>query len=179
MPTEYYLDVAMRLGMAVLCGLLIGINRDAKEKPAGMRTLAMVSLGAALVAVSVGNIATFAGHPDAQSRVLQGVIQGVLAGIGFIGAGAILRPSKRGEVVHGVTTASTVWVSAALGIACGLGDWPVVLISLMLVFLVLVVAKPIERRWLDYLRAREEAQEAAAAAASAEGAEPAARSKPV
>lgn len=147
MPTEYYLDVAIRLGMAVLCGLLIGINRDSKEKPAGMRTLAMVSLGAALAAVSVGNIATFVGHPDAQSRVLQGVIQGVLAGIGFIGAGAIMRLGRRGENVQGVTTAATVWVSAALGIACGMGQWPIVLVGMVLVFLILIVAKHFEN-WL-------------------------------
>jgi len=152
---DSYLDTALRLGVAVLCGLLIGINRDAKEKPAGMRTLALVSLGAALATVSVSHVAAFVGHPDAQSRVLQGVVQGVLAGIGFIGAGAILRRGKRDEVVHGVTTAATVWVSAALGVACGLGDWPVAIISLVLVFAILIVAKPIERHMLERVQSYE------------------------
>lgn len=155
---DLYLDTALRLGVAVFCGLLIGIDRDAREKPAGMRTLALVSLGAALATVSVSHITMFVGHPDAQSRVLQGVVQGVLAGIGFIGAGAILRRGKRDEVVHGVTTAATVWVAAALGVTSGLGDWPVVILALVLVFLVLIVAKPIERRWLERLQALEEAR---------------------
>lgn len=152
---DSYLDTALRLGVAVLCGLLIGINRDAKEKPAGMRTLALVALGAALATVSVTHVTAFVGHPDAQSRVLQGVVQGVLAGIGFIGAGAILRRGKRDEVVHGVTTAATVWVSAALGVACGLGDWPVAIISLVLVFGILIIAKPIERHMLERVQAFE------------------------
>ena len=150
---DLYLDTAFRLGMAVLCGLLIGIDRDLREKPAGMRTLALVSLGAALATVSVTHLSAFVGHPDAQSRVLQGVVQGVLAGIGFIGAGAILRRGKRDEVLHGVTTAATVWVAAALGIACGLGDWPVAILSLALVFVILIVAKPIEQYWLKRVTA--------------------------
>lgn len=161
LPMDLYLDTALRLGMAVFCGLLIGIDRDAREKPAGMRTLALVSLGAALATVSVSHIEMFVGHPDAQSRMLQGVVQGVLAGIGFIGAGAILRRGKRDEVVHGVTTAATVWVAAALGVACGLGDWPVAILALVLVFVILVIAKPIERRWLDHLQALEAKRHAA------------------
>jgi len=81
--------------------------------------------------------------------------------IGFIGAGAILRRGKRDEVVHGVTTAATVWVAAALGVACGLGDWPVAILALVLVFVILVIAKPIERRWLDHLQALEAKRHAA------------------
>ncbi len=147
MDTELYLDTSLRLGAAALCGLLIGINRDAHEKPAGMRTLALVALGAALVTLSALRIPEFTGEPDALSRVLQGVIQGVLAGIGFIGAGAIMRLGRRGENVQGVTTAATVWVSAALGIACGMGQWPIVLVGMVLVFLILIVAKHFEN-WL-------------------------------
>lgn len=142
-----YLDAFFRLGLATLCGLLIGINRDAKAKTAGMRTLALVALGAALVTTAAESHPDFIGHPDAVSRVLQGAIQGVLAGIGFIGAGAILRRGRHEEIVHGVTTAATVWMAAALGIACGLARWPLVLISLIFVFIILIVAKPIER-WI-------------------------------
>jgi putative Mg2+ transporter-C (MgtC) family protein len=153
LDTELYLDISLRLGAAAFCGLLIGINRDAHEKPAGMRTLALVALGAALVTLSVLQIPQFVDEPDALSRVLQGVIQGVLAGIGFIGAGAIMRLGRHGENVQGVTTAATVWVSAALGIACGLGQWPIVLVGMILVFVVLVVAKHFENwllhQWLE------------------------------
>lgn len=147
MEVELYLEASTRLGAAALCGLLIGINRDAHEKPAGMRTLALVSLGAAIATLTALWIPGFGAEPDSMSRVLQGVIQGVLAGIGFIGAGAIMRLGKRGENVQGVTTAATVWVSAALGIACGMGAWPIVLIGVLLVFFILIVAKRIEN-WL-------------------------------
>jgi putative Mg2+ transporter-C (MgtC) family protein len=144
---ELYLDTTLRLGLAALCGLLIGINRDTHEKPAGMRTLALVSLGAALVTLCALQIHEFAGEPDALSRVLQGVIQGVMAGIGFIGAGTIMRLGRHGENVQGVTTAASVWTSAALGIACGMGQWAIVVIGMVLVFIILVVAKHFEN-WL-------------------------------
>jgi len=90
--------------------------------------------------------------------VLQGVIQGVLAGIGFIGAGAILRHGRHDEVVHGVTTAATVWMAAALGIACGLARWPLVTVALIFVFVILIVAKPIERLILDWFGVEEKAK---------------------
>lgn len=140
-------EVIIRLGLATVCGLLIGVNRDAKEKTAGMRTLALVALGAALVTMAAITFPDFIGHPDALSRALQGVIQGVLAGIGFIGAGAILRKGRHEEVVHGVTTAATVWMAATLGIVCGLANWSLVGVALVLVFVILIIAKPIEH-WI-------------------------------
>ncbi|MBN8998477.1 MAG: MgtC/SapB family protein [Rhizobiales bacterium] len=143
-------DQALRLALATLCGFLIGNNRDVREKTAGMRTLALVALGAALVTVTAVSVPEFAGHPDALSRALQGAIQGVLAGIGFIGAGAILRHGHRDEMVRGVTTAATVWMAAALGIACGLAAWPLVAIALLLVFFILIAARPVEAWIIDH-----------------------------
>lgn len=134
------IDIALRLGAAVAVGMLIGLNRDLADKPIGMRTLGLVSLGAAVVAVSTVHFQGLADHPDALSRVVQGVIQGIMAGIGFIGAGVILRDSQA-QTVRGLTTAATVWVTAALGIACGLAAWEIVGLSLLLaVFLLVVVA---------------------------------------
>lgn len=149
MVSSLLIDQALRLCLATLCGFLIGINRDAREKTAGMRTLALVALGAALVTVTAVSVPEFAGHPDALSRALQGAIQGVLAGIGFIGAGAILRHGRHDEMVRGVTTAATVWMAAALGIACGLAAWPLVAVALLLVFVILIAAKPVERWIID------------------------------
>jgi putative Mg2+ transporter-C (MgtC) family protein len=135
------LDVALRLCAAVAVGMVIGLNRDLADKPMGMRTLGLVSLGAAVVAVSTVHFRDLANHPDALSRVVQGVIQGIMAGIGFIGAGVILRDAKA-ETVKGLTTAATVWITAALGIACGLAAWQIVALSLLLaVFLLVVVAR--------------------------------------
>jgi putative Mg2+ transporter-C (MgtC) family protein len=129
-------DALMRLGAATAAGMAIGINRDLTHKPIGMRTLALVALGAAAVTVSSIQFSFMDDHPDALSRVVQGVIQGIMAGISFIGAGVILRDHRAGEVT-GLTTAATVWVTAALGIACGLGAWVIVGTTLVLALFVL------------------------------------------
>jgi putative Mg2+ transporter-C (MgtC) family protein len=131
------IDVVLRLGAAVAVGMLIGLNRDLTNKPIGMRTLGLVSLGAAVVAVSTVHFMNLADHPDALSRVVQGAIQGIMAGIGFIGAGVILRDTKE-KTVTGLTTAATVWVTAALGIACGLAAWQIVALSMALAIFLLV-----------------------------------------
>lgn len=172
MSSPELIDTIIRLGLASLCGLLIGINRDTKAKTAGMRTLGLVALGAALVTMAAATHPDFGGHADAQSRVLQGAIQGVLAGIGFIGAGAILRHGRHEEIVHGVTTAATVWMAAALGIACGLARWPLVLVALGFVFVILIVAKPIERWILNRFGVEEKQKGADPGAATGSGSPP-------
>ena len=96
-------------------------------------------------------------HPDALSRVVQGVIQGIMAGISFIGAGVILRDHKAGEVT-GLTTAATVWITAALGIACGLGAWVIVAATLALALFVLAGLHGVDA-WLSR-KARSEADTA-------------------
>jgi putative Mg2+ transporter-C (MgtC) family protein len=144
------LDLSLRLGAATLAGMLIGINRDIADKPIGMRTLGLVALGAAIASVATIEFKNLVDHPDALSRVVQGILQGIMAGISFIGAGVILR-DREAKQVEGLTTAATVWVTAALGIACGLAAWPVVAVGLGLaLFLLVGVAKleklfPVER----------------------------------
>lgn len=132
-----FLDVGLRLGAAALTGAVIGLNRDLTNKPIGMRTLGLVALGAAVAAVATIQVAGMAENPDAMSRVVQGVIQGVMAGISFIGAGVILR-NHEARTVEGLTTAATVWVTAALGIACGLGSWNVVVVGVTVALVLLV-----------------------------------------
>jgi putative Mg2+ transporter-C (MgtC) family protein len=151
-PTLDLGDAALRLAMSVLIGALIGLDREWRGKPVGIRTLALVSLGAALVAVSTVHLSVLNNEPDAVSRVVQGVIQGVMAGIGFIGAGAILRHPQQREVKN-LTTAATVWVAAALGIACGLAAWEIVWIGAVLTVVVLVVLNPLDS-WIDRRRLR-------------------------
>src|SRR5690606_12191524 len=135
-------DVALRLVAAVLVGVLIGIDRERRGKPVGIRTLGLVALGSALVCLSTVHLNELNNEPDAISRVVQGVIQGVMAGIGFIGAGAVLRTN--GGDVHNLTTAATVWVTAALGIACALAAWEIVWIGAALTLLVLVALDPLD-----------------------------------
>ena len=138
-------DVVLRLGAAVLAGAAIGVNRDLANKPIGMRTLALVALGAATIALAGIQVEGMAANPDALSRVVQGIIQGVMAGISFIGAGVILRDAKT-RMVEGLTTAATVWVTAALGVACGLAAWRVVGVAVVLALLLLTAG-----RWLEDL----------------------------
>lgn len=129
-------NTMLRMLAAASAGMLIGLNRDLRGKEAGMRTLGLVSLGAAIVTDAAVDFAPFAGHPDAQSRVLQGAVQGVLTGIGFLGGGVVL---QHGLSVHGLTTGAAIWVTAALGVACALGSWPLVAVGLGLALLLLIL----------------------------------------
>jgi putative Mg2+ transporter-C (MgtC) family protein len=112
------LDVFLRLGAAVLAGALIGIDREIRDKPAGLRTITLVSLGSAVFTLT----ALGPEMEDATSRVIQGII----TGIGFLGAGTIVR-GRTEQSIRGLTTAASIWLAAAIGIACALAYWPLVL----------------------------------------------------
>lgn len=130
-------DVATRLVVATLIGSLVGLDRELRHKPAGLKTHALVGLGAALVIV----VASRMSDPAAMSRA----IQGILAGVGFLGGGAILKSS--GEVVFGLTTAASIWVVASLGIACGAGQWLAAVVAMVIALIVLVFFNALEG-WL-------------------------------
>lgn len=137
-------EAALRLGAAIAIGVLIGLNRDLKGKPLGMRTLGLVALGAAVAALAAIRVEGMAGNADAMSRIVQGILQGVLTGIGFVGAGVVLRDPRALEV-HGLTTAASVWVTAALGIACALGSWHLIFMGGGAALFLLVVVHRLER----------------------------------
>ena len=101
-------EIFTRLILAVALGSLFGLERELRHKEAGMRTNILVALGSALVMITS---LSFEGSPAT-------IASGVIAGIGFLGGGLIIRSEGR---VHGITTAATVWVVAALGLACGAG----------------------------------------------------------
>ena len=145
---EEELHILLRLGAAIAAGLAIGFNRDVENKALGMRTLALVSMGAAIVSIAALEYDDgVTDNADALSRVIQGILQGVLAGIGFIGGGVILRDPARGKV-EGLTTAATVWTAAALGIACALDAWLLVITGTVLAFIILQALPLIERKAL-------------------------------
>jgi putative Mg2+ transporter-C (MgtC) family protein len=129
-------DVLQRLGLAALLGALIGFEREYRQKPAGLRTNTLIALGSALFAVVSLEFGGMGGTPDR-------VVAQVVTGIGFLGAGAIIRS---GEHVHGLTTAATIWMDAAIGIACGIGRFAVAVSSTVLTLIVLAVLGVIERR---------------------------------
>jgi putative Mg2+ transporter-C (MgtC) family protein len=133
-----YGDVLLRLSAAVAIGALIGLDRELRRKPAGLRTLALVALGSAVFIVETID-PTRGAYTDATSRVIQGIVTGV----GFLGAGSIMRGADE-ESVRGLTTAASIWLAAACGIACGLANWPLVVGGGILGILVLLIT-PVER----------------------------------
>ena len=121
-------------------GGIIGWERQLRNKPAGLRTHMLVSMGSALFVLIPLAMAKNPNGLDAVERV----IQGIAAGIGFLGAGEILRQSQQeiGKVeVHGLTSAAAIWVSAALGTAAGCGLWKLALIGALMSLFVLRVIK--------------------------------------
>ena len=124
---------------------MIGLERQISRKPAGLRTHILVSFGSAVFTLIIMQTGGLKASPDALSRV----IQGIATGVGFIGAGEIVRQSSQEPQqleIHGLTSATAIWVSAALGIAAGCGLWQLGLIGAFLVFLVLNVFKRLEKR---------------------------------
>jgi putative Mg2+ transporter-C (MgtC) family protein len=130
------LDLILRLFAGMAVGVAVGWERTLKQQSAGIRTFGLVGLGTATAA------AIFTGETegDAASRV----IQGVLTGIGFLGAGVITL-SKAQQTPRGLTTAAAIWVTAALGCAAGRGDWPIVLTGTALAVLLLAFDHSVER----------------------------------
>lgn len=136
-----WLDIALRLTAATLIGMAIGFNRDLRGKPTGMRTLGLVGLGSALAVTAI----TFATFPDREGiQAVSRVIQGILTGIGFIGAGVIVRDDP--QRVRGLTTAACAWLTACLGVVCAVAAWKVVVIGSVLTGFVLIVGGPLEKR---------------------------------
>jgi putative Mg2+ transporter-C (MgtC) family protein len=130
------LDLILRLFAGMAAGVVVGWERTLKQQSAGIRTFGLVGLGTAVAAA----IFTGEGEGDAASRV----VQGVLTGIGFLGAGVITL-SKAQQTPRGLTTAAAIWVTAALGCAAGRGDWPIVVTGTALAVLLLAVDHSIER----------------------------------
>jgi putative Mg2+ transporter-C (MgtC) family protein len=134
-------EPALRLGAALIVGTIIGLNRELHGKPAGLRTHALVTLGAAVATIVVLKSPT--GFSAAEQNAIGRVVQGILTGVGFLGAGVILR-DPAGHVT-GLTTAATIWMCAVLGIVCGLGYWGILGITAILTTLVLLLGRPLER----------------------------------
>jgi putative Mg2+ transporter-C (MgtC) family protein len=141
-------EAFLRLSAAALVGGVLGANRRLREKPAGVRTHALVSLGSALAIVT--SIAVVGPDRGAVTRA----VQGVLAGVGFLGGGVILKGVTQQAYVRGLTTAASVWVAASLGVACGAGLWLLALIALALTLFVLIAGGPVERRLQRAVRRR-------------------------
>jgi putative Mg2+ transporter-C (MgtC) family protein len=139
-----WLGLTFRIMIACLMGGVIGWNREAAGKPAGLRTHMLVSLGAALLVMTPLMINP---NPSIFQDALSRAIQGVATGVGFLGAGEILQrvPSSSKASVKGLTSAATIWVTAALGVLAGCGFWQLCLLGTGIAFVILSAFKGIER----------------------------------
>ena len=128
------LEMVLRLLLAAALGAIIGYQRERASKPAGLRTHILICLGAAMF--TVASIYGF-GSGSEPARVAAGVV----AGIGFIGAGAIIQ--SREGIVAGLTTAATIWAVAGIGLAAGAGLYLVSAVATFLILIVLLLPHPI------------------------------------
>jgi putative Mg2+ transporter-C (MgtC) family protein len=137
MPVEVlsWSALSSRMGLALLAGAVIGLDRRRTGKPAGMRTHMLVALGSCVFVLAPLDL-------GATVESVSRAIQGIATGIGFLGAGEILHRVRQDEqkvTVKGLTSAAAVWTTAALGIASGCGLWHVVLLGLGATLLILTV----------------------------------------
>jgi putative Mg2+ transporter-C (MgtC) family protein len=132
--------ISGRLVLATALGAAVGYNRELLQKPAGVRTHALVALGSALVALMSALLThpSFGDDLTAPSRIIQGLV----AGVGFIGGGVILRLESE-QRVEGLTTAASIWVVAAIGIAAGLGLWRTAALTVLIALAVLMLGRPL------------------------------------
>jgi|TARA_B100000378_G_scaffold265341_1_gene249776 putative Mg2+ transporter-C (MgtC) family protein len=135
LTTAQEIEIAVRLLLAAIFGLAVGYERRSADKPAGLRTLSLVCLGSAIFTI----ISAFGFETADQSRVAAQIVTGV----GFLGAGTILRS---GVTISGLTTAATIWATAAIGMAVGSGLYIVSVSGTVLVLVILYVFAPARRK---------------------------------
>ena len=123
------LEMVLRILLAAALGAGIGLQREKAKRPAGLRTNALICVGAALFTLS--GIYGFSGIDPAR------IAAGVVTGIGFLGAGAIMR--REGEIVTGLTTAASIWTVAGIGVAAGAGLVPLSIVAAAITFVILVL----------------------------------------
>jgi putative Mg2+ transporter-C (MgtC) family protein len=133
-----FVRITLRLVAAMLLGGLVGLEREAAGKAAGLRTHMLVALGAALTLVVADRLQMPAAD---QSRVIQGLV----TGIGFLGGGAILKITDQRQI-RGLTTAAGIWMTASIGIAAGAGKLATAAVATVLTFIVLSVLHLVEQR---------------------------------
>jgi len=129
-----WMDIVLRLGAAMVIGGALGLNRELHNKPTGV-TLGLVGMGSALAVLAVAD--------DPQAQITR-VRQGVIVGIGFLGAGVIPHRDGNSEV-HGLTTVATIWITAFFGILCGLAAWRTAAVAIILTAFLLTLGGPFER----------------------------------
>jgi putative Mg2+ transporter-C (MgtC) family protein len=148
------IELIERLCLAALLGAILGFEREWRQKNAGLKTNILIAMGSALFTLMSIDLSASAGG-DATRVASQ-----IVTGIGFLGAGAIMRT---GAGIRGLTTAAMIWVNAAIGVACGGGEFRLAIIATGVTLVVLLVMTPLEKaldRHLKNRRGRDEDDEA-------------------
>lgn len=127
-------EMLIRVGAAMLFGAVLGLDRERRDKPAGLRTHAMVCLGSTAFTLVTIHFVHEAQALEITNSDPVRLIDGLVGGIGFLGAGAIIQ--SRGHV-EGITTASTIWVAGAVGLACGIGQYDLAAVAVVAALIVL------------------------------------------
>jgi putative Mg2+ transporter-C (MgtC) family protein len=140
-------DLATRLGLATVIGMIIGLEREWRQKPAGLRTHMLVSLASAAFTIITFELfrTTLEMAPESKGDPVR-VIEGVIAGVAFLGAGTIIQ--ARGEV-KGLTTGASIWLAGAIGLACGGGFYVIAGITVGLAVVILAIIGLLERKEED------------------------------
>lgn len=144
-------DIVGRVTLAAMLGALIGLNRNLHHEYIGLRTMSLIGASTAAIVIVSLNGPDGQLHVDAMSRT----IQGILTGLGFLGAGVIVRGPDDSHV-RGLTTAATVWTTAILGTLCGSGAWVVAVTLVAITAVVLILGGPLERFAHRHLNRRDD-----------------------
>lgn len=139
-------EILLRVGVALLLGFIVGLEREAKNKPAGLRTNMLVALGSATFTMLA--LEVFYSILSIRERITSDplrILNGIMEGLGFLGAGCIIQ--SRGSV-EGITTAATIWVVGAVGLACGAGEFRIAILTTVLAFLVLTTLRFVESKFV-------------------------------
>jgi len=130
-------NISLKLFLAVVLGGIIGLERETSRKPAGLRTNVLICVSSAMMMILAG---LFGGQAASGQEAMR-IAAGVITGVGFLGAGAII---QSGGLVHGLTTASVIWAVAGLGLVIGAGYYLIAAIFTVIVVLVLILLRKIE-----------------------------------
>jgi putative Mg2+ transporter-C (MgtC) family protein len=129
-------DLLARLFLAAGLGAAMGVERELRHRAAGLRTNILIALGSAILTIVSLEIARMGGTPDR-------IAAQIVTGIGFLGAGSILRSGKS---IHGMTTAATIWVNASVGMAAGAGLYTIAITGTIITLVVLALLPYLEQR---------------------------------
>jgi putative Mg2+ transporter-C (MgtC) family protein len=132
------INIFARLGLALIAGSVLGLNRWLHHKSAGIRTHSLVALGAAVGMLMIDS------HAGSDAQAHSRVLQGLVTGIGFLGAGVIIR-EHNSRKIHGLTTAASVWTCALLGAAFGAGQYLIGVAALLTIMFIMLIGGRIEQ----------------------------------